>query len=154
MLQTPSDEHFMNMAIKEAMHAFELGEVPVGAVVTCKGQIIARAHNLTERLRDFTAHAEMQAFTAASETLGGKYLSKCTLYVTLEPCVMCAGAAFNTRIGRIVFGAYDEKRGFTKFQYLSDETLTHPRTMIEGGLLKDECAALLSQFFEQRRTNS
>lgn len=139
----------MKLALQEAQRAFDAEEVPVGAIVTCKGQVIARGHNLTERLRDFTAHAEMQAFTSASEYLGGKYLSKCTLYVTLEPCVMCAGAAFNTRIGKIVFGAYDEKRGFTKFS--NDEAILHPKTEIIGGVLQEECAELMVEFFSKRR---
>ena len=114
-----------------------------------QGQVIARAHNLCERLRDFTAHAEMQAFTSASEYLGGKFLDKCTLYVTLEPCPMCAGAAFWTRIGRVVYGAKDEKRGHSKFD--GELTMLHPKTECQGGLLADEAAALLTAFFRAKR---
>ena len=150
MLKPRDDEHFMRMALEEAQKAFDAGEVPVGAIITCKGQVIARAHNLTERLRDFTAHAEMQAFTSASEFLGGKYLDKCTLYVTLEPCVMCGGGAFNTHLGKIVFGASDPKRGYQKFES-SDSRITHPKTQVKGGVLEEECAALLVDFFSKRR---
>ena len=149
MLQPLDDNHFMKLALQEAQRAFDADEVPVGAVVTCKGQVIARGHNLTERLRDFTAHAEMQAFTSASEFLGGKYLTKCTLYVTLEPCVMCGGAAFNTRIGKVVFGAYDDKRGFTKFG--GSSPITHPKTEVIGGVMKEECANILQEFFAKKR---
>lgn len=149
MLQPLDDAHFMKLALQEARRAFDADEVPVGAIVTCKGQVIARGHNLTERLRDFTAHAEMQAFTSASEYLGGKYLTKCTLYVTLEPCVMCAGAAFNTRIGKLVFGATDEKRGFTKFG--GSLPIVHPKTEVIGGVMKEECANLMTEFFANKR---
>jgi tRNA(adenine34) deaminase len=142
-----SDDYFMGEALKEASRAFELGEVPVGAVIVCNNQIIARSHNLTETLNDVTAHAEMQAFTAASDFLGGKYLKDCTLYVTLEPCVMCAGASQWTQLGKIVCGAMDEKRGFTKY---SDQIL-HPRTKWVQGVRCDECAALLTRFFQQKR---
>lgn len=148
MLQPPSDEHFMKMALKEAQTAFEADEVPVGAVITINGQIIARAHNYTERLHDFTAHAEMQAFTAASEYLSGKYLDQCTLYVTLEPCVMCAGAAFWTRVGKIVFGAYDERRGFINS---AGTEVLHPKTKWKGGVMKEECGSLVKDFFKQKR---
>ena len=153
MLKPPGDEHFMKMALKEAELAFEADEVPVGAVVVCKGQIIARAHNLSERLNDFTAHAEMQAFTAASEYLGGKYLDKCIMYVTLEPCLMCAGGALNTRIGKIVFGAYDKKKGFTDYQKLSGkhDHILHPKTEFKGGVMEDECKELLQRFFTEKR---
>lgn len=153
MLETPSDEHFMRLALREADAAYAAGEVPVGAIVTCNGIIIARAHNYTERLNDFTAHAEMQAYTAASEYLGGKHLNECTLYVTLEPCVMCMGAAYNTRVGRIVFGAYDEKRGYLRIaSQTEDHTgFIHPKTEITGGVLGEECSALLKTFFEERR---
>lgn len=150
MLAPPSHEHYMKMAIAEAERAFELEEVPIGAVVVCKDQVIARAHNLTERLHDFTAHAEMQAFTSASEFLGGKYLDECTLYVTLEPCVMCAGACFNTRIGKIVIGASDTKRGFTHFDG-GDRSILHNKTEVIKGIMQDECADLLTQFFASRR---
>ena len=142
-----SDEHFMREALKEAGKAFEIDEVPVGAVVVCEDRIIARAHNLTERLTDVTAHAEMQAFTAASNYLGGKYLDDCTLYVTLEPCVMCAGAAFWTQLGRLVFAASDDKRGFT----LAGVPLLHPKTMVTTGVLESESSALLREFFQKKR---
>ena len=142
-----SDDHFMRQALDEAHKAFEMDEVPVGAVVVCANRIIARAHNLTEKLTDFTAHAEMQAYTAASEFLGNKYLDECTLYVTLEPCVMCAGAAYWTRVGRIVFGAYDEKRGYLKFK----DSPLHPKTQVEGGVLEEECGNLISEFFRLKR---
>lgn len=145
-----SDETFMKQALIEAEKALEAGEVPVGAVIVSKGRVIGRGHNLTERLHDFTAHAEMQAFTAASEFLGGKYLDQCTLYVTLEPCVMCAGAAGWTRIGRIVYGASDEKRGYKRLE-LHGERITHPRTEVIAGVLADDCAALLHAFFAARR---
>ena len=141
----------MKQALDQAHRAAELGEVPVGAVIVAGGRTIARAHNLCERLDDFTAHAEMQAFTAASEYLGGKFLDQCTLYVTLEPCPMCAGAAFWTRIGRIVFGARDDKRGGLDFTGKRDEGLLHPRTELVGGVLEAECAELLRTFFSQRR---
>lgn len=140
----------MKLALQEAQIASEEGEVPVGAVITCKGQVIARAHNLSERLRDFTAHAEMQAFTAATEFLGGKYLTNCTLYVTLEPCVMCAGAAFNTRISKIVYGASDLKRGFSLFES-SEKRITHPKSTIVKGILEEECSQILVDFFAKRR---
>lgn len=152
MLAPPTDEHFMKLALVEAQRAYDAKEVPVGAVVTCQGQVIARGYNLTERLHDFTAHAEMQAYTAASEFLGGKYLDQCTLYVTLEPCLMCAGGAFNTRVGRIVFGAYDHKRGFTK--YHAEEgapPVVHPKTEVKGGVMEEACATLLKEFFASRR---
>ncbi len=152
--QTPfseEDEKFMRLALQEAERAAELDEVPVGAVIVIHGQVIARAHNLCEQLRDFTAHAEMQAFTSASEYLGGKFLDKCTLYVTLEPCPMCAGAAFWTRIGRVVYGAKDEKRGYSKFN--SSLTMLHPKTTCHGGLLADEAAALLTNFFRAKRSS-
>ena len=152
--QTPfseEDEKFMRLALQEAERAAELDEVPVGAVIVIHGQVIARAHNLCEQLRDFTAHAEMQAFTSASEYLGGKFLDKCTLYVTLEPCPMCAGAAFWTRIGRVVYGAKDEKRGYSKFN--SSLTMLHPKTICHGGLLADEAAALLTNFFRAKRSS-
>lgn len=142
-----SDEYYMKQALVEAQKAFDEDEVPVGAVVVSENQIIARAHNMTERLTDFTAHAEMQAYTSASEFLGSKFLDKCTLYVTLEPCVMCAGAAFWTRVGKIVFGAADEKRGFLN----KGEHILHPKTEIQGGVMSDECGKLLVNFFEQKR---
>ncbi len=142
-----SDEYFMNEALKEAQKAFDAGEVPVGAVVVCNNRIVARAHNLTETLHDVTAHAEMQAFTAAAHFLNGKYLKECTLYVTLEPCTMCAGAAYWTQIGRIVYGADDEKRGFSR---LSSSVL-HPATRLDKGVLTAACAGLLQRFFQEKR---
>ena len=145
------DERYMRQALDQAHRAAEMGEVPVGAVITAGGRTIARAHNLCERLNDFTAHAEMQAFTSASEYLGGKFLDQCTLYVTLEPCPMCAGAAFWTRIGRVVYGAQDEKRGGLDFSGKRKEGLLHPRTELVGGVLEEECAELLTTFFSKRR---
>ena len=142
-----SDESYMREALKEAQSAFEDGEVPVGAVIVCQNRIIARTHNLTERLNDTTAHAEMQAFTSASNYLGGKYLEDCTLYVTLEPCLMCAGAAFWTQITRIVYGATDDKRGY----HLVKSPVFHPKTQITGGVLATESTALLKQFFKDKR---
>jgi tRNA(adenine34) deaminase len=142
-----SDEYFMRAALKEAQRAFERDEVPVGAVIVWKNRIISKAHNLTEALNDPTAHAEMQAFTAATNAIGGKYLDECTLYVTLEPCVMCAGASFWEQLGKIVFGAEDEKRGFTRIR----QSLLHPKTVVQGGVLKDECSQLLKSFFEKKR---
>jgi tRNA(adenine34) deaminase len=147
MLQLFTDEYFMKEALKEARLAFEKDEVPVGAVIVCNNRIIARAHNLTEHLTDVTAHAEMQAFTAASDFLGSKYLLDCTLYVTLEPCVMCAGAAYWTQISKIVFGARDEKRGFT----LTNTPILHPKTELISGVLARESAALLKAFFRKKR---
>jgi len=142
-----SDETFMREALKEAQAAFSAGEVPVGAIIVCQNRIIARAHNLTERLNDTTAHAEMQAFTSASHYLGGKYLNECTLYVTLEPCVMCAGAAFWAQLGRIVFGADDEKRGYR----LVKSTILHSKTQVTSGILAEKSTALLKQFFKDKR---
>ena len=137
----------MKLALAEAQKAYDQDEVPVGAVIVCNGTVVARGHNLTERLNDFTAHAEMQAFTSASEHLGNKYLNKCTLYVTLEPCVMCAGGAFWTQIGKLVFGAGDVKRGFSNV----GEPLLHPKTEIVSGVMADECSALLTTFFANKR---
>ena len=142
-----SDEHFMKEALKEAQKAFDKDEVPVGAVIVCDNQIVARAYNLTETLNDVTAHAEMQAYTAATNFIGGKYLKECTLYVTLEPCVMCAGASYWTQIGKIVFGAYDEKRGYSK----TATNLLHPSTEVLGGVLQEACSKLLKAFFEKKR---
>ena len=146
-IQPHGDDYFMRQALIEAEKAFEMDEVPVGAVIVSKDKIIARTHNYTERLNDFTAHAEMQAFTSASEYLGNKYLNECTLYVTLEPCVMCAGASFWTRIGKVVYGASDERRGYAR---LSDSVL-HPTTVVLGGVLEEECGQLLKTFFAKRR---
>ncbi|MBK1439752.1 nucleoside deaminase [Parapedobacter sp. ISTM3] len=142
-----SDEIYMREALKEAQKALEQDEVPIGAVIVCNGKIIGRGHNLTERLNDVTAHAEMQAFTAAANYLGGKYLLDCTLYVTIEPCVMCAGAAYWTQITRIVFGAIDKKRGFSGF----GRDLLHPKTTVISGVLENECAALVTSFFRNKR---
>lgn len=147
MLSVFSDEHFMQQALKEARQAYEGGEIPVGAVVVCQNQIIARAHNQTELLRDVTAHAEILAITAASNYLNSKYLRDCTLFVTLEPCVMCAGALFWSQLGRVVYGAPDDKRGFMRY----GKGLLHPKTQLEFGILAEECAALLKAFFQQRR---
>ncbi len=147
MLIVRTDEHFMREALKEAQKAFDTGEVPVGAVVVCNGHIVARAHNLTERLNDVTAHAEMQAITSAANAIGGKYLPDCVLYVTLEPCVMCAGALAWAQIGSVVYGANDEKKGFT----LIDEKLLHPKTTLRKGLMADESRELLQQFFKSKR---
>jgi len=141
------DTYFMKEALKEAQKAFVKDEVPVGAVIVCENQIIARAHNYTETLNDVTAHAEMQAFTAAADYLGGKYLNECTLYVTLEPCVMCGGASYWTQLKKIVFGAADEKRGFS----ILSENILHPKTEIESGLMKEECSKLLTDFFQSKR---
>jgi len=142
-----TDEFFMRQALAEAGIALEKDEVPVGAVIVANGRIIARAHNLTETLNDVTAHAEMQAFTAAANSLDSKYLNDCTLYVTLEPCVMCAGAAYWTQIGRIVYGAPDPKRGFT----LTGQPVLHPKTEVVSGILEAECASLMTGFFERKR---
>jgi len=141
------DTYFMKQALVQASKAYDKGEVPVGAIIVCDNQIIARAHNYTEALNDVTAHAEMQAFTAAADYLGGKYLNECTLYVTLEPCVMCGGAAYWTQLKKVVYGAKDEKRGFSSLA----KNILHPKTKIEGGLLEEECAKLLSDFFKSKR---
>ena len=147
MIDPFDDEYYMKRALAEAELAFSEGEIPVGALVVCRNQIIARAHNLTEMLNDVTAHAEMQAITAASNLLGGKYLTGCTLYVTLEPCSMCAGALGWSQIDRIVYGSGDPKRGFLKFA----PDVLHPKTEILGGILQNECTLLLKKFFEERR---
>ena len=141
-----SDTYFMQKALQEAQIAFEQGEVPVGAVITIGERIIAKAHNLTEKLTDVTAHAELQAITAASEYLGGKYLMDCTLYVTLEPCVMCAGALYWSQIGRLVYGATDSKRGYHLFG-----NLLHPKTQVVQGVLEEPCSQIVKDFFLQRR---
>ena len=141
-----SDTYFMQKALQEAQIAFEQGEVPVGAVITIGERIIAKAHNLTEKLTDVTAHAEMQAITAASEYLGGKYLMDCTLYVTLEPCVMCAGALYWSQIGKVVYGATDSKRGYHLFG-----NLLHPKTQVVQGVLEEPCIQIVKDFFLQRR---
>lgn len=141
------DERWMRQALKEAEQAFKHDEVPVGAVVVGDGRVIARAHNLTERLNDVTAHAEMQAITAAAEAIGGKYLKDCTLYVSLEPCPMCAGALHWAQVGRIVFGAFDEKSGYRRI----GGVLLHPKTQVTGGVLEAECADLMKAFFKRKR---
>jgi tRNA(adenine34) deaminase len=141
------DSYFMREALKEARMAFDENEVPIGAVIVANDRFIAKAHNLTERLNDVTAHAEMQAFTAAANYLGGKYLKDCTLYVTLEPCIMCAGASFWAQIGKIVYGAKDEKRGFSIY----NTNIIHPKTLIKGGIMEKECAELISTFFKKKR---
>ena len=146
MIQPFDDTYFMRKALQEAERAFELGEVPVGAVVVAKDRIIGRAHNLTEQLHDVTAHAEMQAITAASNFIGGKYLQGCTLYVTLEPCQMCAGAMYWSQISRLVIGAPDVERG-----YKAMGTKLHPKTEVVTGVLAEESAELLKRFFIQRR---
>ena len=141
------DQYYMKQALAEARKAADRDEVPVGAVVVCKDRIIARAHNLTETLTDVTAHAEMQAITAAASALGGKYLNECTLYVTVEPCVMCAGAIAWAQTGRLVFGAEDEKRGYRRY---APQAL-HPKTVVAKGVMADECAALMKHFFLRKR---
>lgn len=146
MINLYDDTFFMKHALEEAKLAFNKNEVPIGAVIVMQNKIIARAHNLTETLNDVTAHAEMQAFTAAADFLGGKYLKECTLYVTLEPCQMCAGASYWTQIGKIVYGASEEKRGF-----LAMKTTLHPKTEVVGGVLQKECGALLTRFFIEKR---
>lgn len=141
------DEKYMQEALREARAAAAAGEIPIGAVVVWKGRIIGRGHNQTERLRDTTAHAEMIAVTAATEAMGGKYLTDCTLYVTVEPCPMCAGALAWAQIGRIVYGAPDQRRGFSLFS----PSLLHPRTTVNGGVLQEECTELMLEFFKDKR---
>ncbi len=142
------DEYWMRHALREAEQAFAADEVPIGAVIVAQDRIIARGHNLTERLNDVTAHAEMQAITAAAEHIGGKYLQDCTLYVTVEPCVMCAGALAWGHMGRIVFGAFDEKAGYRRVGSM----LLHPKTQVTGGVLEPACADLMKAFFRKKRT--
>ena len=142
------DEFFMQEALKEANLALEADEIPVGAIIVANGRIIGRGHNLTQRLNDVTAHAEMQAFTAATNFLGAKYLTNCTLYVTLEPCLMCAGALYWNKIGHIVFGAYDEKNSYRR---VTEKNPFHPSTTLTGGILQEECAALMQSFFKAKR---
>lgn len=150
MVKEPhGDEYYMQKAVAEAKTAFLKGEIPVGAVVVSGEKIIARAHNLTELLNDVTAHAEMQAITAAANQLGGKYLDQCTVYVTLEPCVMCAGALAWAQTGRLVFGASDEKKGYR----IHAPEVLHPGTQVTGGILQEECASLLKQFFVRKRNS-
>jgi tRNA(adenine34) deaminase len=142
-----SDEYFMEMAYKEAQKAFDEGEVPVGAIVVCENRIIGKGYNLTERLHDVTAHAEMQAITAASNYLGAKYLVDCRLYVTLEPCIMCAGAIYWAQLGELIIGAADSKRGFLR----EGKHLIHPKTEIRSGVLEDKCSLLVKDFFKGLR---
>jgi len=145
--ETNPDEYFMRQALIEAQRAGERDEVPIGAVIVCQGRIIARGHNLTETLTDVTAHAEMQAITAAAQFLGGKYLIDCSLYVTVEPCVMCAGALGWSQISRVVYGASDEKRGFVRFA----PNALHPKTEIVSGILEADCSKLVKEFFKRKR---
>lgn len=142
-----SDEYYMRQALNEAKKAFDRDEIPVGTVIVCQDRIIARGHNLTETLNDVTAHAEMQAITAASGFLGGKYLTDCTIYVTVEPCPMCAGALGWSQISRVVYGAPDEKRGFLRFA----PQAIHPKTTVTGDVLAEECAELMKNFFQKKR---
>lgn len=146
MIDIFTDEYFMKKALNEAQIAFDQGEIPVGAIIVIDNKIIARSHNLTELLHDVTAHAEMQAITAAANYLGGKYLTNCTLYVTLEPCQMCAGALYWSQISKIVYGATDQNRGFMKMN-----TQLHPKTEVISGVLEQECASLMKDFFITRR---
>ncbi|MCH2490312.1 MAG: nucleoside deaminase [Flavobacteriales bacterium] len=146
MIEPHDDTYFMKKALQEANIAFEKGEIPIGAVIVANNQIIARAHNLTELLNDVTAHAEMQAITAAANFLGGKYLKDCTLYVTIEPCQMCAGALFWSQISKIVYGARDEQRGC-----IALKTTLHPKTVMKGGVMAEEASKLLTRFFIEKR---
>jgi tRNA(adenine34) deaminase len=147
ILQPFTHEYFMKEALKEAQLAFEKDEVPVGAVVVWRNKVIAKAHNLTETLNDPTAHAEMQALTSAANAIGGKYLNECTLYVTIEPCPMCAGACFWAQLGNLIYGADDTKRGYS---FLNSKLL-HPKTIAEKGVKSDECAKLMTDFFKKKR---
>ena len=142
-----NDTRYMTMALAEAQKAFAMGEVPVGCVIVADGQVVGRGHNLTETLADVTAHAEMQAITAATNTLGGKYLTQCTLYVTVEPCVMCAGAIGWAQVQRVVYGASDEKRGFTVYA----SKALHPKCTVSSGVLEAECRELMQSFFAKKR---
>ena len=142
-----NDTRYMTMALSEAKKAFAMGEVPVGCVIVADGQVVGRGHNLTETLADVTAHAEMQAITAATNTLGGKYLTQCTLYVTVEPCVMCAGAIGWAQVKRVVYGASDEKRGFTAFA----PKALHPKCTVSSGVLESDCRELMQSFFAKKR---
>jgi tRNA(adenine34) deaminase len=147
-METFSDEYFMRIALNEAQQAYDVDEVPIGAIIVCGNRIIGRGHNLTERLHDVTAHAEMQAITAAANFLGAKYLIDCTLYVTIEPCPMCAGALYWSQITKLVIGAKDSKKGFTKLQ----NNLLHPKTELSFGILESECGALMTSFFQSKRS--
>lgn len=146
-MQQEQDVRYMKMALEEAQKAYDAGEIPVGAVVVCKGRVVARAHNLTETLCDVTAHAEMQALTSAANTLGGKYLTDCTIYVTVEPCVMCAGAIGWAQVSRVVYGTADDKRGYTQYA----PKAMHPKAVVAGGVLEEECRKLMQDFFKERR---
>lgn len=141
------DNYFMRQALKEAEKAFDIDEVPIGAVIVSNNRIIARAHNLVETLNDTTAHAEMQAITSAADVLGGKYLNDCTLYVTVEPCAMCAGALGWSQISKIVYGSVDNRRGFTQFS----TKVLHPKTTVLSGVMEEECSDIMKRFFEQKR---
>ena len=147
MQTTTNDAYFMRQALNEAQKAYDAGEVPVGAVIVCDGRIIARGFNQTERLSDVTAHAEIIALTAATEYLGSKYLDECDLYVTLEPCPMCAGALAWAQLKRLVFAASDDKRGFMRF----GKEMLHPKTKVELGIMQDECSEMIKQFFREKR---
>lgn len=147
MMNVLNDEYFMRQALAEARIAADEGEVPVGAVIVCNNQIIARAHNQTERLHDPTAHAEMLAITAAVDVLGAKYLTGCTIYVTVEPCVMCAGALGWSQISQVIYGATDEKRGFQRYA----PKALHPKTIVKQGIMEEDCAEMMRQFFRQKR---
>ena len=147
MEQQKKDERYMRMALDEAQIAYEAGEIPIGAVIVCQDRVISRAHNLTETLCDVTAHAEMQAITAAANTLGGTYLTDCTLYVTVEPCVMCAGAIGWAQVPRIVYGCQDDKRGYHAYA----PHAMHPKATVNGGVLEAECRQLMQAFFKARR---
>lgn len=142
-----NDDFFMRQAIQQARYALDMGEVPIGAIIVCNGIVVGRGHNMVETLADATAHAELQAITAATSSIGGKYLKDCTLYVTLEPCPMCAGACYWSQLGRVVYGAEDVKRGYRR----TNETMLHPKTKITFGILKEECAELLDSFFSKLR---
>ena len=147
MEKTQEDINFMKQALAEANAALAAGEVPIGAVIVCNGRVIARGHNMTERLNDSTAHAEMIAITSATEALGGKYLQDCTLYVSVEPCPMCAAATAWAQLGRLVYGAADPRRGYTLFS----PSLLHPKTQVSAGILEDDCASLVKEFFKNKR---
>lgn len=149
MIAELDDTYFMRKAYEQAQIAFELGEVPVGAVIVSKQQVIARSHNLTERLNDITAHAEMQVITSAANFLGGKYLKNCTLYVSLEPCQMCAGALYWSQISKVVFAAEDTDRGYRAFG-----ASLHPKTQVVHGIMQEECSSLLKEFFKQKRLST
>lgn len=148
ILQSDEDKRFMTIALEEAKRAFEEDEIPIGAIVVCNGRVVGRGHNMTEDLNDVTAHAEMQAITAAANTLGGKYLQECTIYVTVEPCLMCAGAIAWSQLKRIVIGATDEKRGYMVY---TSRPPFHPKSTITTGVLADECASLMRDFFARKR---